>query len=95
MKVFYRKKNENAKTQQKLAIDNEKEPASKIGYLIKVQENLENSLLIVIYDNKSGYQYKDSDLIQKDSFLEFETMVNVPTPPVVQAQTPNQTSQMG
>lgn len=80
MKVFYRKKNENVKTQQKLTIDNEKEPAMKIGYLIKVQENLDNSLIVVIYDNKSGYQYKESDMIQKDSFLEYETMANVPTP---------------
>ena len=74
MKVFYRKKNESVINQKKLPIENEKEHAFKIQHYIKVAENIENALKVQIYDNKSGYQYKDNDLISKDSFLEYETL---------------------
>eukprot|EP00347_Sterkiella_histriomuscorum_P012081 403369963 len=59
---------------KRLPIENEQEPAFKIGYYIKVAENIDESLKVQIYDNKSGELYKDNDLIMKDSFLDFETI---------------------
>lgn len=46
MKVFYRKKNDSVINQKRLKIENEQEYAFKIGFYIKVAEDIDDSLRV-------------------------------------------------
>ncbi len=35
---------------------------------------IEGNMKVVIYDNKTGQQFDESDMISKDSFLEYEIL---------------------
>lgn len=72
MKVFYKPRSEKGNL-KRLPIDSESEPAHKICSKIKFQESIEHNLCIMLYDNKSGHQFKDNDIIAKDSILEYQT----------------------
>ncbi|CDW76888.1 dwnn-domain-containing protein [Stylonychia lemnae] len=74
MKVFYRKKNESVINQKRLPIEGESEPAFKIAYYIKIEENIDDNLKVQIFDNKTSQLFNDNDLIPKDSFLEYEVL---------------------
>ena len=74
MKVFYRKKADAEIKLKPLPITSEKEAAFKVAFSIKVAEEIEDSMRVLIYDNKTGELYLDNDLIMRDSFLEYEAI---------------------
>ena len=71
-KVLYNKKGES--TINKLPIEGEKEYANRIAYYIKIAEDIDGPMKVLIFDNKTGLLFDDQDMIPKDSFLQYEVM---------------------
>ena len=69
-------------------IDKEPEMAHRICSKIQFQEGIDlSSLRVILYDNKTKQLYRDNDVIQKLSYLEYETTslttLSMPPPQMV------------
>jgi hypothetical protein len=79
---MFRKKNENKIF--KLPIPSDTVPCSFINQSIRNQILIDMSLKILIYDIKSEQLYKESEMITKGSFLEYELVSYESLPPIIQ-----------
>jgi hypothetical protein len=72
-RVLYKKKDEKGPL-QRLFIDNDQEPGHKIAQKIRFKECIENKLHIAMYYNKTGETIRDSDMINADTIIDYETI---------------------
>lgn len=72
MKIFYKPRHGDDKHKQ-IPLDKEAYAAHIIAEKIRFQEGIDHSLRLTLYDNKTGHIYREDEMIEKLSYLEYST----------------------